>query len=328
MKLAFGILSARESPVAVVQLVDSLGEGARVLLHHDHTKSPRPVLGHRPNVRFVREPVPTEWGGWSLCEAILRLMREALEDPDWDYFQLLSGSCLPIKPIDTFARQLDGVRADVNISHVALDADPAALMSHGFRAYAPADSTRHRVLRRVRRWYLGGQPHTEQRQGLGFAVPEPGVSPGLVARLALGGMRHVAGGRAPGFMHPFDDRLRCFVGSTWFGARRAVCEYIVVQPEDGPLQRYFKRVSIPDEFYFHTLLGNSQFVLADSNHLISRFDAAHPVRIGPQERAALLRSPRFFARKFPDDALSPVRLDVLARVATPARRPPRYVALH
>ena len=181
MKLAFGILCAREDPATIAQLVDSLGPDALVLIHHDVSKRPTPDLRGRPNVRFVRDPVITGWGEWSLCAAILRLLRDGLAEPRWDYFQLLSGSCLPIKRVDAFERFLEASRADANVDMVALDEDPVALMSHGFRAFAPADSLRHRALRRLRRWYLGDRPRWVNRQGLGFALPA-----GIGAKFGVG----------------------------------------------------------------------------------------------------------------------------------------------
>jgi hypothetical protein len=325
MKLAFGILCAREDPATIAQLVDSLGPDALVLIHHDVSKRPTPDLRGRPNVRFVRDPVITGWGEWSLCAAILRLLRDGLAEPRWDYFQLLSGSCLPIKRVDAFERFLEASRADANVDMVALDEDPVALMSHGFRAFAPADSLRHRALRRLRRWYLGDRPRWVNRQGLGFALPADDPPPATRARLALGAMRLVSAGGAPGFAHPFGDRMRCFVGSTWWGANRAACQHLASQPEDDPLQRYFRRLRIPDEFYFQTVLGNSGLALGESNHVISRFDEAHPMRMDTDALPMLAASPRFFARKFPDDPTAAVRLALLGRLGAPAAAQTRPV---
>lgn len=314
MTLAFGILSSHEHPGAIAQLVDALGPQVLVWIHHDPSKGERPAL-RRPNVRFITNPVKTAWGEWSLCEAALRLQRAALVDPTWRYFQLLSGSCLPIKPLADFERHVDASVAPVNMDAVALAADPVALMSHGFRAYARADSVGHRVLRRLRRWYLGRDDTPIDRQGLAFSTRASGSPPTARSRLALGSMRWIACGAAPGIDHPFGvGRLQCYVGSTWWGARREVCEFVVAQPEDGPLQRFFKRVLIPDEFYFQTLLGNSPFCIGESNHLVSRFDGAHPSCIGPDALPVLGASPRHFARKFPDDPSDPLRLAVLARL--------------
>ena len=327
MTLAFGILSSRESPESVGQLIDALGTGARVWVHHDDAKGPgpRPLRGE---ARRIVDPAETAWGEWSLCEAILRLLREALTDPDWRYFQLLSGSCLPIRPIEDFARHVERSDADAHVDMVALGDDDVALMSHGFRAYAPQGTLGHRVLRRLRRWYMGPHEGSIDRKGLGFSLPTPGREDAPAARLALEGMRRIRDGTAPGLSHPFGPDRGCWVGSTWWGARREVCEWIVAQPEDGELQRFFRRVLIPDEFYFQTLLGNSGFAVASSNHRISRFDDSHPVRLGLDDLADLERSDRFFARKFADDPQDPARLEILARIGAQGATRPRATRFH
>lgn len=315
MKLAFGILSARERPDAVVQLVRSLGSAAPVFVHHDATKQPPPPVANG-SVRLVDDPVVTGWGEWSLCRAITRLLRSACDEPDWDYLQLLSASCLPIKPIARFEQFVAASPFDVHMDQVRLDDDAIALMSHGFRGYAAADTVGHRVLRRLRRWYLDASTTSVDRQGLGFAVPARDRAARAPARLAVRGMHWVTRGGASLFGHPFTARYRCHVGSTWWGARREAIEFVAQQPDDGVLQRYFARVLVPDEFYFQTLLANAGFALGESNHLISRFQGPHPVALTPDDIPVLQRSPRFFARKFPDDPQASVRAEVLESLVT------------
>jgi len=319
MTLAFGILSSTEHPGAVAQLADALGTRPLIVVHHDFSKQPS-ACRPRPNLRFVSRPVRTAWGGWSLCEAILRLVGEALQDKRWRYFQLLSGSCLPIQPVAAFERFVEHQKADVNMDLVSLDADSDLLMSHGWRAYAPASSARQRLLRRIRRWYLGQHPDQTDRYGLGVHLPAGGARLPLVARAALAATRlardHSFGGRA----HPFRDGLGCFAGSTWFGASRRACEHLVSQPADGALQRWFRAAYIPDEYYFQTVFGNADFEIGDSNHRISTFRDAHPQPLGPQDLDPLVTAGRFFARKFPDHPDSPIRRLVLEQIgALPAR---------
>jgi len=73
-----------------------------------------------------------------------------------------------------------------------------------------------------------------------------------------------------------------------------------------------RRGLVPDEFCFQTLLANEGWRIGESNHLISRFEDAHPVMLGLPDLPVLARSPRFFARKFPDEPSAPVRRAVLA----------------
>jgi len=312
--LAFGILSSREDPRAVTQLIAALGPTARVFVHHDLTQRPAPALS-ASGARLVPDPVATRWGAWSLCAAVLKLVRAACEDPDWHYFQLLSATCLPIRPLAEFEHHVSHSPAQVHLDQVALADDPVALMSHGFRAYAPMDTLAHRALRRLRRWYLGPGPGRVDRQGLSFSLPPPDRAARVPARLAAAAMRRIAQGSVPGFPHPFGDSLRCHAGSTWWGACRAACESIAQQPDDGELLRYCRRMLVPDEFFFQTLLANGGWRIGESNHLVSRFEDAHPVPIGLADLPVLRASPRFFARKFPDDPGAPVRRAVLAGLA-------------
>jgi hypothetical protein len=319
MTLAFGILSSTEHPGAVAQLADALGTRPLIVVHHDFSKQPS-ACRPRPNLRFVPRPARTSWGGWSLCDAILRLIEEALKDDRWRYFQLLSGSCLPVQPVAAFEQFVERQKADVNMDLVSLDADTDFLMSHGWRAYAPASSVRQRMLRRIRRWYLGGQPGQTDRSSLGLHVRIANGPLPIAARAALAATRlardHAFGGRA----HPFRAGVSCFTGSTWFGASRRSCEHLLAQAPDAALQRWFRSVHIPDEFYFQTVFGNADFEIGASNHLVSSFQDAHPQRLGLQDLGALAASGRFFARKFPDHPDSPVRRAVLEQIgALPVR---------
>jgi hypothetical protein len=318
MTLAFGVLSSHEPPASVAQLVDALGRDARVWIHHDDSKGPRPALGRR-DVRFVRAPVATGWGEWSLCEAILALMREALEEPGWEHFQLLSGSCLPIRPIDDFARHVAASPADVHMDAIPLDRDDEALMSHGYRLYAPDGTLRHRVLRRLRRWYVGPRPDTVSRAGLSLAVPRADARAHPFARVSVAAFRAARRGTVPGFAHPFREGLGGWVGSTWWGARRAVCRHLVSASEDGPLAAYARSMPIPDECYFQTLACSGDWRVGPSNHWITPFAGAHPGAATLADLPPMLASRRWFARKFAPDAADPARRVILARLySTPA----------
>ena len=322
MNLAFGVLSSREPPASVGQLLDAIGTGVRTWVHHDPGKGLAPVSVRR-DVVYVPHPVATAWGNWSLCEAILALLREALRDPGWDYFQLLSGSCLPVRPLDAFAAHIAASDVDLHMDAVALERDEVARMSHGFKAYAATGSLRHRVLRRARRWYLGAPHGEEQRAGLAFAVPAPGGAERPVARLIRAGMRRIGHGSMPALDHPFRPGLDCWVGSTWWGARRAVCEAFVAAPDDA-LRRHARGMLNCDEFYFHTLACNGGWRIGPSNHWIAPFEGPHPARVATRDLPAIRASGRWFARKFAPDPADLARLAVLG--ARAGRHAPRRVS--
>lgn len=56
--------------------------------------------------RQVSERFETSWGGISLVQATLSLLREALEDSDTTHFVLVSESCVPVRPFDALRTSL------------------------------------------------------------------------------------------------------------------------------------------------------------------------------------------------------------------------------
>ncbi len=293
--------------------MERLARGARIWIHHDEAKGPRPKVD-RGEVRFVSRPVRTAWGDWSLCAAVLALLREALDEPGWDYFQLLSGSCLPLGPVSEFARHIDESPFEVHMDSVPLTADDTALMTYGYRAYAARDTLQHRALHRLQRWYVGPVPRVEQRAGLSFLLPARDNPPGLPARIALAATRAVGSGVVPTRAHPFGGTLQCWMGSMWWGARRHVCEALVNAPADDPLSRFARAMSIPDECYFQTRVHNMGYAVGPSNHWISPFDGRSPTPISPRDLHAARTSGRWFARKFHTDPSDPARREALAHL--------------
>lgn len=327
MRIVFGITTAREPLDAVVQLVDALGPRHRILIHHDFTQQAYFRID-RPNVHVMPDFRPTQWGGWSYVQAIRALMRCALREGPFDYFQLLSGSCLPIKPVATFEEHLRRSRSDADIDLIDLTSDREAALSHGFRVFAPARSLRHRLMRRVRDGYLGPRPRIAQRASLGIASPhgdaqdaEGGMIGNVVARTCAALVR--ASVDAPLAAHPLWRRWRPHIASTWFGCRADVCRSLVERDPQDELERYVRRLHLCDEIYFATVIGSSGLRVGPSNHHVSPFRGPHPRPLEAADLPALARSPRFFARKFVPDPTATLRATVVQRLAA---RPLRQAA--
>ena len=308
MRILFGIMSAVQPAATVASLVDAIGAHHPILIHHDWSQQPGFTLS-RPNVSYVEEPRRTGWANWGFSQGILRLVEAAVRNGGFDYFQLLSPTCLPVRPIEEFARHLAACKADFLIDAVRLDSDPNVLMSHGWRAYAPADSLQQRLLRRARQWYFGNDCLVASRSGLAFpttSMTGAGGAPGLRAQAAYRLTVRAREGR--GFSHPFSDDFPCFAGSTWFTASRAGCEHLLVRARDEALTGAFSRMHMGDEMFFPSVFRNSGLPCAPAVHYIARFEDARPARFEPQDIEEIRRSGAFFARKFPEDPDNPVRL--------------------
>lgn len=318
-RIVFVVMSAVHSERAIDQLARALAPHT-VLIHHDFAQTPSFHVEAR-NAVFVPQPKRTGWACWGFSEGIFRGLQHAVETMDFDYLQLLSPSCLPIKPISAFEESIATSGSDANFDGIDLLDDADALMSVGYRAYTPERSLRHRLLRRLSRHYFddrtsGWRPVAGVALRTGAATNARG-RPTLISRIGLEVMRGVSDQRIG--RHIFTDAFRVKFGSVWFGARRSVVEAILTGFESPSVQAWFSRLRIADEFLVPTLLSQASARPGPANHVISPFDAAHPRWLTDSDFDWLAGSSAFFARKFRDDADDPLRRRVLAELA--AARP-------
>jgi len=306
-RIVFLVMSAVSRASTVDQLAASLAPHP-VLVHHDFTQTADFAL-HSPNVLWVPDPWRTGWANFGFVEGIFHSMRHALEHIEFDYLQLLSPTCLPIRPMRDFEAHAQGP-CDAHFDCIDLLRDRDALMSVGYRAFTPQDTLRHRVLRKLSVAYFGDSTGRRDEAGIWLRT---GAAPGLlpyVARAAVRAFGHPTIGR-----HVFDARLRPYYGSTWFGARRDMIAELVPLFYTPRIHDYFCRLRIADEFLIPTLLMHLGVRKGPLNHYIQKYDDAHTGKIQDGHIAQLRQSRAFFARKFPDDPHATVRWRVLKELA-------------
>ena len=312
-KIVFGMTSANERPSVIEQMVDLL-DGRPVVLHHDFGKQPSLRL-ERPNLHFVRDTYETGWGTWGLCEAVLSTIRYALEEFDFDYFQLVSPSCMPLRPVAEFEDHLARSGFDGNMDLVEVGSDDEVLVNYGWRMYAPRGSLRQRALARARAAYFGPDAGRVQRIGLSVLSDsrvEPNLRMRLTKQLAIGTVRTMI--HWPSGHRPFSRDFKAYVGSLWFSANRELCEFIVRRASEPSIVDYFSRLLNCDELLFPTLVGNAGMRIGPSNHFINTFnDRGNPRTFKPSDLDGLLERRAFLARKFPGNPAAPVRAALIAR---------------
>ena len=315
-RIVFAVMSSQQPDDTVSQLVDALAP-CPVVIHHDFTKR-QDFSIVRDHLQFVPDPKQTGWGTWGFADAIFHTLEYALERHDFDYFQLLSPTCLPIRPIADFAAHIAAADCEIQADVMPIDADDDVLMTFGYRTYVRDGTLRFRMMRRARAWYFGDRADLVQMMSLSIlrrGLAHQSVFESIAPRTALAFTRMVVDGQIA--EHPFGSALRPMIGSIWFGARRPVCEYLVRLGRDPAVRRYFSRLHVVDETLFPTLLANSPYRVGASNHTISPFDMnGHPRRIEALDVDALRDTGRFFARKFSDDPTDPVRRRALALART------------
>ena len=111
MKIAW-IIQCHKNAVQVNTLIDLLrSDGDDVYVHCDaKSKSLRGELITGDNIYLLdeSESVDVRWGFFSQCEATLALLKKVSSSGrEYGYVALISGQCLPVKPIAEFKRMLE-----------------------------------------------------------------------------------------------------------------------------------------------------------------------------------------------------------------------------
>lgn len=306
-KIVFLVMSAVSKPATIDQLAYALAPHL-VLVHHDFSQTPEFHLT-APNVRWVPNPKRTGWAVFGFVEGIFHSLRYAIEALDFDYLQLLSPTCLPIKSLSQFEAHVSG-SAEAHFDCVDLRSDRDALMSVGYRAFTPQRSLRHRIVRRLSLAYFGASSGRRDEAGIWL---RSGGGRGLVGWIALATLKAL--GNPQIGRHIFDDSFHPYCGTAWFGARRHIIAGMVEGFADPVVHDYFSRLRISEEFLIPSLLMRLKPRKGPMNHFIQVYEEAHPGEFHETDVEQLRASRAFFARKFPDDPTAPVRVRVLGDLA-------------
>lgn len=286
MKIAYLIL-AHNTPSQTARLISALdGPQSRFYIHVDGKFSLRPfqekvVAG---NAVFLQERVPVYWGEFTQVRAILNLIRAGLTGSP-DYLVLLSGSDYPIKNRDAVERFFMDNRGNEFMNLVAM----------------PCEEVNKRLSRLT--YYkvqsrLNWGPYKYALEKLNHFINE-------VMRLERN-YAEVFGQLAP------------YAGSTWWALTASACRHILAFTESNPkIVGFFENVALPDESYFQTVLGNSQFKKHIAKNLTftkweprssspAWLDREHVQYFRANKEIVLDdaygRGPALFARKFKDDS--------------------------
>jgi hypothetical protein len=317
-RLVFVVMSAVAEPGTVDQLAQALWPHP-VLVHHDFAQTPQFALC-TPQVQFVPDPVRTGWAEFGFVDGIFHSLQHALNHTDFDYLQLLSPTCLPIKPLADFERHVSGTH-DAHFDAIDLSRDPDAHLSVGYRAWTAEGSLGHRIARRLVNIYYGDSAGRRDEAGVWLRT---GRSSSAWAGLAGWPLRAL--GRPARCGRSETQGLALHYGSVWFGARRHIIDGLVRAYRQPGLRDRFARMHIAEEFLLPSLLMHLRPRRGPRNHLIARFDGAHPGVFGTDQLEALRRSPAWFARKFPDDPQADVRRLVIEQLASANLSPAQRLA--
>jgi len=219
------------------------------------------ALSDLTNVRFSAR-FACEWGTWGILAATQAGATIMLRDfPELRHVFLASGSCLPLRPVEDLKAYL-AIRPRVDFIESVTTEDVGwtigGLDVERFTLRFPFSWRRHRML-------FDRYVELQRRVGYKRRVPD-----GLVPHL----------------------------GSQWWCLTRATLSAILDSPDRAAIDRYFKRVWIPDESYFQTMVRRYSSTVESRSLTLSKFDYQGKPHIFYDDHLQLLRrSDCFVARK-------------------------------
>ena len=241
--------------------------GCPVVIHVDRRSPDAAFFDLVDQVRDLRnvhfsQRVKCDWGTWSLVEASRSSAETLLElAPEIQHVYLISGACLPIKPLDQLKE---------------------------FLAEHPDTDFIESVTIREVPWTQGGL--SEERFTLTF--PFAWKRQRRLFDVWVDAQRRVGRKRAV----PTD--IAPHMGSQWWCLTRKTLERILNDPDRNKFDRYFRRVWIPDESYYATAVRRHARAIESRSLTLSKFDFQGKPHLFYDDHLALLRqSSAFFARK-------------------------------
>lgn len=236
-----------------------------VVSQSDYDKLLSDVAGF-PQIRFS-DRRRCEWGQFSIVEATQSASELILEEfPEVTHVFLTSGSCIPLRPIESLTQFLRRKKRTDFIESVTTEEvtwTVGGLDLERFTLRFPFSWKRSRYL---------FDKYTDLQRKIGYsrAIPD-GIEPHL--------------------------------GSQWWCLTRQTLSAILEDPDRPKYDKYFRKVWIPDEAYFQTLTRKYSANIESRSLTLSKFDHLGRPHIFYDDHMQLLRrSDCFVARKIWPDA--------------------------
>jgi hypothetical protein len=291
VKIAY-LVFAYKNPKLLQRVIDKLSTPDNGFFIHIDYKSDIEKFRsiHGPNVFFTKKRIPVYWAEFSGIQAILLLMQEALSSSKhYDYFVLLSGSDYPLKSAEYIRKFLEANRSAEFISLVKVPAPGKPLSRINTLRYPTKQPVLRFILRALARFGLAQRNYRKYLEG-----------------------------------------MDAYSGNTWWTLSREACQYIVDFEHSNPrVAEFFGKLFAPEESFFHTILGNSEFRARVKRNLLYEDwtkQGAHPEMIGEPHIAEFEareiveindgfgKGELLFARKFSDETVSLLdRIDTMIR---------------
>ncbi|MBN2109289.1 MAG: hypothetical protein JW832_17810 [Deltaproteobacteria bacterium] len=225
MQIAYLIL-AHNNPEHLLRLIHSLSTTNSSFFIHIDKKTPFYLFerAQAPNVFFSKRRITVHWGEFSLVEATLHLIQQALNNPcGCDYLVLLSGVDYPLQSPRYIENFFQKNRGGEFINLVTMPCEAAGKHLSRLTEY-----------------------HLQSTSALNRLLKKTACNTRLLRRRR-------------DYRKILKDFTPC-AGSQWWALSREACHYILRFTETEPdICDFYRNTLIPDEMFFQTILGNSVF---------------------------------------------------------------------
>ncbi|MDI1256464.1 MAG: beta-1,6-N-acetylglucosaminyltransferase [Flavobacterium sp.] len=229
------------------------------------------------NVALVSTKYNVNWGGFYHLKAILHLSREALKDKNNQYFHLISGHDFPTKSLSAFQLFFQENHQTNYLEYFKIPKQEwldRGIDNGGLERIDYFHLNGVLNVRKSDKLYAYSKRFLRWQQQLGFKRKLPAKMPPL------------------------------YSGSTWWSLNREALDYVDVYSKiHKNILNRFKYTFCSEEFYFQTLLVNSDFAPTIVNDNLRHIEwtmrnGNSPANLDATDYEKLIASNAFFARKF------------------------------
>lgn len=228
-------------------------------------------LMQQPDISFIEDRVFVKWGGFSHFEAIIKLMRKAIDDTDADYMHLLSDSCYPVKSSQQINEFFEQNKGKEFLEYETL---PNKIWPYG-------------GLNRIEYYHLHDIINVKKNN---FYWEFNRYFVRLQMRLGLKRRSKL-------------KWKQYYGGSTWWSLSREAVAYCLEIMETKEFMQTFKNTFCAEEIIVQTILMNSRFrdnIINDNKRYIlwETRNGNLPANLDASDYDNIMKSGALFARKF------------------------------
>jgi hypothetical protein len=290
IKIGFVIVSYAnpEQLLRLVRRLQSLFDNPPIVCHHDFGQCALRVEEFPREIRFVMPHEKTGWGKYAVVTAALRALELLYQTATPDWFVLLSGADYPTMRADEVLADIASSGADALLDLREVPSSPTKV------SYPPPENPT------LQHFVSAENLALAWRRYVGFSAWVPIVRAGpRIGRYTM---------YFPFEMKrwsPFDAAFKCFYGDHWFSGNSKVAQILLTPTQKHlHLRRHLRWRVVPEECYYHSVLGNSPHVkILRATRRYSEWlgGGAHPQILTVNDLPAIISSRAHFARKFEPD---------------------------